>query len=120
MASASFSATATTVQWMLARGMVGKDRGVGDAQPGDAVDLARVVDHRLRVAGRPHPAGARRMEGGLDLVADPRAEFVAVAPGGDLAGDRLDARPQAAGSRPAAGSARRRRRAPRDRPGRTK
>jgi hypothetical protein len=50
------------------------DRGIGDAQPGQAADTKLVVDHRHRVVS--HLAGADRMVAGLGIVPDPVEQLV--------------------------------------------
>src|SRR5262245_11938102 len=50
---------------------VGHDRGVDDAQPIQASDLAVLIDHRQRVRARPHLTGAGDMRIRGDLAQQP-------------------------------------------------
>jgi hypothetical protein len=53
---------------------IGHDRGIGDAQPFEAVDIAILVNDRQWVGGEPHFAGAGTVMAGGDILEHPGIE----------------------------------------------
>lgn len=50
---------------------IGHDRGIGDTQPLQPMDFAKLVNHGHRIGGWPHFACTRTVMAGSDLVQHP-------------------------------------------------